>query len=171
MMKLGDLLVPGFIAAMLAVGVVAIYKLGESDGAAEVQSQWDEQTKLRDAAFNKLTGEYAQLQLQHTRKVEELTNELQTSQSQHEATLLRYRDDHAKRLLLAEDRAGVYQRQASGSAVEQQRLARHAAELDRTLEEGRSLVRDLRQTLGQREVTIKALGGIILNDRTLLESH
>lgn len=169
-MKIGDLLVPGFIAAMLCVGLVAIYKLGESDGAAEVQSQWDEQTKLRDAAFNKLTGEYTQLQLQHSRKQKELTDELALANAQHEDELSRYRSDYSGRLLLADSRATAYQRQASGSAVEQQRLARHAAELDRSLEEGRSLVRELRQTLGQREVTIKALGGIILNDRTLLES-
>lgn len=169
MIKLGDLLIPGCIAAMLAVGVMAVYSLGSADGSAKVQSQWDKDAKLRAEAINKLRGEYTVLQAQHKQRVEELTSELQTSQSDFAATLLRIGDDHAKRLQLATSRADVYQRQARGSAVEQEHLARHAAELDRTLEEGRSLVRELGETLRQREVTIRALGGIILSDRTLLE--
>ena len=171
MIKIGDLLVPIFVAAMLGFGVMATYKLGEAHGSSAVQKKWDKETDLQDAAINKLAGEYSVLQSQHKQKIKELTNELQASQSEYEAALLRNRDDYAGRLQLATTRADVYQRQARGSATEQERLARHAAELDRTLEEGRSLVRELGETLRQRDITIRALGGIIAADRTLLSEN
>lgn len=171
MFKLGDLLIPGFIAAMLVTGVIAVYKLGESSGATKIQTRWDAESDLRDAAMNKLQGQYDVLSSQHKERVGELTLELQTNQSEYEATLLRHRTADAQRLQLATSRADVYQRQARGSAVEQERLARHAAELDRSLEQGRSLVRELGETVRQRDVTIRALGGIIAADRTLLSEN
>lgn len=171
MIKLGDLAIPLFVAAMLVVGVVAVYRLGEKTGTAEVQNQWKKESGLQEAAMNRLQGEYDVLQTQHQKRVGELSRELQNSLSEYEAALHRDRATHAERLLNAETRASVYQRQARGSVTEQERLARHAAELDRTLEEGRALVREFGETLRQRDITIRALGGIIAADRTLLSEN
>lgn len=162
---------PLIIAGLLAGSVALVYKVGKLNGVAEVTREWVADNALRDAAMNQLRGEYDVLQANHKQRVGALTLELQTSQSEYEAALLRDRATHAERLQLATSRSDVYQRQARGSAVEQERLARHAAELDRTLEEGRGLVREFRETLRQRDITIKALTGIIAADRTLLSEN
>lgn len=163
-------LVVGAIALAIGLSYRMTYQVGVLNGAAEVYSAWADETKKRDAEINKIRGELNQLTKQHAEKQREFEDELAASALAHENELSRYRREYDERLLLANNRAGVYQRQARGSEAEREDLARHAAELDRTLEEGRSLVRELGQTLRQREVTIRALGGIILNDRTLLET-
>lgn len=159
------------VALVAAIGLTywQTYRLGSHAGKSSVYAEWAVETEQREATINKLQGKFDLLQLQHRAKEEELTHELALSNARLENELSRIGSEYAGRLQQSDKRADVYQRQARGSALEQERLARHAAELDRSLEEGRGLVRELGETLRQREVTIRALGGIILNDRTLLE--
>lgn len=168
---MNKLLLAGATALAFGLSYYMTYLVGHDNGANEITALWEEDKNQRAAEVNKLKGEIAQLQLQHSKVQEELTRELQTATDSFNVAILAARDEFAARLSDSETRAGVYQRQARGSAAEQDRLARHAAELDRSLEEGRALVRELGATLRQREVTIRALGGIILNDRTLLENQ
>lgn len=165
---MGKLFWAGVLAGLVVISYVYTYKTGENAGSNAVSLQWAEENGLRDAAYKKLEDENAAQQAVHTQRQKELSDELATSTAAFQATLDGYRTDYADRLQLATTRAGIYQRQARGSAVEQERLARHAAELDRSLEEGRALVRELGATVEQRDRTIQALGQLILNDRTLL---
>lgn len=167
------LLWAGVFTGMLIASYVITYKHGERDGSEATQKLWSAENALRDEAYKKVQDVLAETQAVHAKRQKELSNELATSTAAFEATLAGYRTDYDNRLQLATSRAGVYQRQARGSAIEQERLARHAAELDRSLEEGRGLVRELGETVRQRDRTIKALGQLILNDRTLLtgETH
>ena len=157
----------GLLAALIAGTYAMAFKYGEFTGSTEVSTQWKKENDDRDNAYTALEKKNASEREAHQQREKELGDELKQAELDYETTLTGYRTDYASRLLLAEGRAGVYQRQARGSADEQQRLARHAAELDRSLEEGRALVRELGETLGQRDRTIHALGQIILNDRTL----
>lgn len=164
---------------VLAVGVLALavslsyywtYSNGKDAGAKKVYGEWAQHELVRGEAINKLRGELDVLVAQHKKAQEDYESQLAAATAQYEADLSGYRDEYDRRLQLADQRTGVYQRKARGSEAEREDLARHAAELDRSLEEGRVLVRELGATVRQREVTIRALGGIILNDRTLLES-
>lgn len=157
----------GLLAALIAATYGLTYKYGELGGATSVSAEWAKENKRRDDAYSALEQELAAKTAAHQTREKELGDELVAANETFQATLDGYRTEFAGRLLSSETRAGVYQRQANGSALEQQRLARHAAELDRSLEEGRALVRELGETLGQRDRTIHALGQIILNDRTL----
>lgn len=159
------------LAVAIGLSYLQTYNVGHNAGANKVQAAWDKVEGERAEAINQLKGEIAQLTKQHAAKQKELEDELELASVRFEGELSRYRREYDERLQLANNRAGVYQRQARGSEAEREDLARHAAELDRSLEEGRALVREFGETLRQREVTIKALGGIILNDRTLLESN
>lgn len=159
-------------AVALVIGMgVSLVKIGHLRGATEIQEKWDKDVLAREKAMSKLQGEYNVLQDQHTTKVQELDYELQASSAKHEATLAGYKSDYDKRLQLANGRAGTYQRQAQGTAVERDSLAKHAAELDRSLEQGRSLVRELRETVGQRDATIQSLGKLIKADRALFNGE
>ncbi|MNQ59263.1 hypothetical protein D3C85_734950 [compost metagenome] len=170
---MGKLFWAGALAGLLLASYAFTYKHGEQAGAAKVSADWAGENTRRDEAYAKLKKENADLQTAHTQRQKELSDELAASTATFQATLDGYRIDYDGRLQLATTRAGVYQRQARGSATEQERLAKHAAELDRSLEEGRALVRELGATVEQRDRTIRALGQLILNDRTLLsgETH
>lgn len=155
------------IAGLVVISYGMAYKYGQLDGATTVQADWDKENKRRDDAYAALEKEKAAMMAAHQKRESELGEELRATTEQAESAIAIALNDFAGRLLLSESRAGIYQRQANGSAIEQQRLARHAAELDRSLEEGRGLVRELRETLGQRDRTILVLGQVILNERNL----
>ncbi len=157
-----------FLAASVTGAFALTYKLGTVNGAFVVQAAWDDAEKKRKVAIGKLETEYAVLESTHTTKVKELTDALQRSSTEYETALAGYRADFANRLQLATSRSGVYQRQAQGTAAERDRLAKHASELDRSLEEGRGLVRELRVTLGQRDATIEQLRELILSQQSML---
>ena len=77
--------------------------------------------------------------------------------------------DYDKRLLDSRTREGVYKRQAEGSSSEQQRLAVHAAELDRSLVEGKEVARQLAATVRLRDAEIIALANVIRAYETMLK--
>lgn len=164
-------LAAGAFALAVGLSYFLTYNAGETSGENKVQKKWDQAEDIKRTEIDTLKGEISVLVKQHKAAQEKLTDELALANARFEDELSGYRRDADSRLQQSNNRADVYQRQANGAASERDRLARHAAELDRSLEEGRALVRELGATLRQREVTIKALGGIILNDRTLLESE
>lgn len=164
-------LVAGAFALAIGLSYWQTYNVGVNAGAKEVQGRWDVESKKQSDALAAYQKANAKLIGAHETRHKLLEESLEEQDRRYTAHLLLLESDYASRLQLSETRASVYSRQARGSATEQERLARHAAELDRSLEEGRALVRELGATLRQREVTIRALGGIILNDRTLLESE
>lgn len=169
MMGMVERFVIAFLVACLLIGSYGVtYKYGDVIGSRRVSAQWAADTEKRNKAMNQLQGKYNVLQSQHQAKVEELTRDLQTSAAEHQATLDGYRTDYDQRLQLATSRANVYQRKARGSEAERNALAEHAAQLDRSLEEGRKLVREFGETVRQRDRTISALKQMVLNDRTLL---
>ncbi|MNO13163.1 hypothetical protein D3C76_27910 [compost metagenome] len=158
-----------FLLACLFIGSYGVtYKYGDVIGSRRVSAEWASDTEKRNKAINELQGKYNVLQDQHKAKVEELTRDLQKSADEHQVTLDGYRTDYDQRLQLATSRADVYQRKARGSASERDALAEHAAQLDRSLEEGRKLVREFGETVRQRDRTISALKQMVLIDRTLL---
>lgn len=167
---MNKVLVAGAIALAIGLPYYQTYRVGSLHGGQAVQEQWLEKEQARTAEVLAVKEKLNQLVLAHQLKEKEYADAIQQAEKDAQDRVAAVHSDYAKRLLLAEDRAKVYQRRANGSQAEREHLARYAAELDRTVEEGRSLVRELGETIRQREVTIRALGGIILNDRTLLEA-
>lgn len=145
-----------------------IYVSGSKHGASVVQAQWDEQQKADAQAIQALRDEYALKEEAHRIENRKITHELAEAQKTYEVTLAEQRAEYDRRLQLSTNRAAIYQRQAESGAAQCRSLASHAARLDQTLEEGRSLVRELRDTLGLRDRQLILLGQQILNDRVLL---
>lgn len=155
--------------ATLALLVLFLCGYSYKCGINNTKSKWDaEKAEVQDYVL-KLENEYLFLIAEHERSVEELEEEARRNKEEFEAALVRANDAYTDRLRSTEQRASVYQRQAQADATERRNLANHAAELDRTLEEGRHLVRQLRTTLRQRELEIGRLGQQILLDRSTLE--
>ena len=157
------------VVAATALTLWGTYYLGSSSGKDHVQQQWDAQ-KVKDLqAANKLRDEYRLRESKYQQTITTVESELRNAQTQHQSELSRLTAEYTGRLLKSEGRVGVYQRQAQGSAADRERLASHAAQLDRSLEEGRQLVAELRATVGLREEQLKSLAAQIRADRELTQ--
>lgn len=148
-----------------------IYNTGSAHGASVVQAKWDKQQKANDQAIQALKDEYASKEETHRNENRKITHELAEAQKSYEVALAKQRAEYDRRMQLSTNRATIYQRQVESGAAQCRSLASHAAELDRTLEEGRSLVRELRDTLGLRDRQLILLGSQIKADRAILESN
>lgn len=153
----------------IAVAVVALFGSGWYFGSsrAETAAELTAANKALDSSrqIKKLQADLQTASVVHTTEMQEIRDAWTEAQKAYTLDVAGIRADYEHRLLLSTTRAGIYQRQAKGSASEQERLAAHAAELDRSLEEGRQLVGELKATIGQRDSAIRALGSMILTDR------
>lgn len=138
-------------------------------GANSVQVQWDKEKAEHAQAIEDLKQEYADKEEAHRAENRRISSELSQANLDHANAVAALRLDYAQRLRNVEQRAAIYQRQAQGGAAERGDLADHASRLDAALEEGRSLVRELRETLGLRDRQVQSLSNQIRNDRALFE--
>lgn len=164
-MKIEWILIPVFLVGLLGLSA----KVGNMAGMAEVHSEWKLEKDATAKEVSRLKEVIAGKEAAHKTLSEKNSDELARTQEEHAKALAALRTDFAERLLTSTSRATAYERLSRGTATERDRLVQHTAELDRTLEEGRSLVRELRQTLGQCEITVGVLGTQILLDRDLLK--
>lgn len=149
----------------------AIYRHGYTNGANKIKVQWQQEQAEVQNAFTGLLIKTAKLGEAHRLEQEKITNELQKLRETHVSDLAQQRSAYEQRLLQSSRRAAVYERQAQAGEDSRRDLASHAAELDRTLEEGRELVKELGTTLRLREDQLKLLGEQMLNDRRFVEGQ
>lgn len=159
------------LAIALVVAFGAAVKWGDSIGETRVRKEVAEERLSTSQKINDLQADLLAASAVHAKEMQEIRDEWSKSELDHLSNVAGIHAEYAGRLQLSEKRADVYQRQARGSTIEQDRLAKHAAELDRTLEEGRSLVRELREAIGQRDSAIRALGSMILTDRKFFSAE
>ena len=136
-------------------------------GQRDIQEQWDAERATYKKAMDTLKDQYATLESKVRIDNQRNSGELAEKELSHAVILARLNSEYAGRMQLAEQRASRYQRQAQGGAVEQANLARHAARLDRSLEEGRRMVAELSATLRQRDDQLRAVSKQLENDRNL----
>lgn len=156
------------VAALLVA--LTVYAFGYNEGVDVTQSKWDaaKQTQQREDA--RIEGEIAQREREHAQDVSDLQTQLNEADTVMELRIADISASYSQRLHLSEARAARYQQMAATDPAQCRSLASHATELDRTLEQGRSLVQELGATLEQRESQIKVLGAQILADRKLMDN-
>jgi cell division protein FtsB len=146
----------------------AIQHLAYQDGAASVQSRWDTETARRDLITEQLKSKNEKLSQENKDLTAGIATNLENANVAHAKVIAGVRAEYTDRLRKSEARSGIYREQAEGGATQCRRLASHATELDRSLEEGRSVVQELRTTVGLRDQQLEQLGRQILADRALL---
>lgn len=151
---------------MTASGIYGYHKRSN-----EVAAERAEETKVRQEQeillLNKMRGQEANHQVEVLR----LTGDLRNAEKKYEEVLRTVKRDYDNRLLQSKARSSVYERQASAGTFECRSLGSHTTELDRTLEEGRYLVEELRATLELRENQLIQLGNQISADRKVLNNE
>jgi hypothetical protein len=93
---------------------------------------------------------------------------LKDAEAEYEQAIADLRTDYALKLQSSDNLATSYHKWAEANSGEQSRLADHAANLDRSLTEGRELVKKFRIALGKCERDLKELGKQIAIDRDLI---
>ena len=156
------------VAALAAFIVYSIFNVGVAIGSARVQASWNAQKEADQQRIDDLKEEIKQQEAIHQTDTTRISDELAEAKQKYTEDLADLRSEYEQRLRSSGNRADHYQRQARGSAIERDNLASHAARLDASLEEGRSVVRELRATLGLRDDQLKALADQIKADRQLL---
>lgn len=148
-----------------------IYDSGSRSGASAVQQQWDAEKEEILRKKDELIAKYDEKEKAHREENQRINHELAEAKRKYEVDLADQLREYSERVRSSEARADIYQRQARSGSIESSRLASHAARLDSALEEGRQLVRELRQTVGLRDRQIKLLSAQIKADRALLNEE
>lgn len=161
---------------VLVVGIAgwSLYSLGSSNGEAKVYAKWESQ-KLKDAEYiAELRETISELEWNHRQETTRISYELSQANEAHARSVAALDAEYALRLSDSEKRAEIYQRMSDSGSTQSANLASYAAQLDRSLEEGRRLVKEFRATLEQRDQQLRLLGQQILSDRQLtggLDGH
>jgi hypothetical protein len=144
------------------------YWKGFSSGSISVQRSWDKERSVLLAAAMKVEQDNRKKEEAHRTVTLALESSLKEAEAQYEETIAVLRSDYAKRLQSSDERAARYRGWSEASSGERDRLADHATNLDRSLTEGRELVKEFRVALGKCERNLKALGEQITMDRDLI---
>lgn len=153
---------------VLMLSCVLSFKAGWNRGTDHIQTKWDAEKIATRLKITRLEQEYSAYEETHKETVRGIAQVLQNYKRKYQDELALIESEYADRVLSSEERANVYKRQSEAGAIERRNLADHAARLDRSLEEGRRLVRELRSALRQREQELGILGSQIKADRQLL---
>lgn len=155
---------------VLALGAVlwSIYSIGSGNGAAGVQAQWDKARLKEQAQIEKLERMIAIKEATHRQQSTRISYVLSTANENYARSVAVLDNELSLRLRDSEGRAARYRAMSESGATQSANLASHAAQLDRSLEEGRRLVKEFRATLEQRDAQLNALGQQILTDRALI---
>lgn len=158
------------LAGVIGAGVIlaSIYFAGVHEGKSSVQDLWDAETQRRKGAQALLEVKEQEALAKHVAATKNIAEELN-----HENQLLKERNaaaltDYANRLRNSEERANRYSKQAEAGTSECRSLASKSAQLDRTLEEGRILVIELRDSIELKDKQLMLLGKQIESDRATL---
>jgi hypothetical protein len=159
----------GLPVIILVIVAAAIYNYGSKQGAADVQAAWNADKLQHVLEVELLQERIASNESLHRAQTAAIADDLAQAEANYARQLASIEHSYALRLRNSADRGAIYERMSSAGAAERSYLASHAAELDRSLEQGRRLVGELRSTLIQRDEQLRRLGEQLHADRQLME--
>ena len=160
----------GVILLLYGIGV-SIYSTGKQAGIDEVSKEWTQEKLAYQDEILRIKTLNAGLEQDFENREAEVNKELRNVKASYERTLASNASEHAARLRNHQERADLYERKAQGSEVERRGLASHAAELDRSIVEGKQVAAELAATVRLRDEQLILLGSQIKADRAILESN
>lgn len=147
-----------FWVALVLVCISATFYVGYSAGSAEVRQQWVAEQKANTAKANELKVNYEEQLNEYRQKTDSLSKEIYDTRTQYDNRIATIKSDYTNRLLNSEQRASVYKRMSEAGKCTSDDLSAYTAKLDRSLTEGRELVRELRELIKLRDQQLNQLG-------------
>ena len=157
-------------AVACTVALLWAYIAGVDAGKTAVQKDWDKQVAEQSAVAAKLKQQIEVAESIHRTKEKESTHALAEARRIAEVAVANQRAEYERRVQQSSERTTEYVRMAEAGKAERGNLARHTAELDRSLEEGRQLVQELRTVVELRDSQLTEVGQQLLQTRALLEA-
>lgn len=147
-----------FWVALVLVCISATFYVGYSAGSAEVKQQWVAEQKANTVKVNELKVNYEEQLSEYRQKTDSLSKEIYDTRTQYDNRIATIKSDYTNRLLSSEQRASVYKRMSEAGKCTSDDLSAYTAKLDRSLTEGRELVRELRELIKLRDQQLIQLG-------------
>ena len=147
-----------FWVALVLVCTSATFYVGYSAGSSEVKQQWAAEQKANTAKANELKVNYEEQLNEYRQKTDSLSKEIYDTRTQYDNRIATIKSDYTNRLLNSEQRASVYKRMSEAGRCTSDDLSAYTAKLDRSLTEGRELVRELRELIKLRDQQLNQLG-------------
>lgn len=105
----------------------------------------------------------------YNENMQALSIDLTETRLRYENSINQLKSSYTDELLKSEQRAELYKRLSQSDQAKQRDLAIHTARLDRSLTEGRELVKQLTETIRVRDNQLRALGVYIQESSNLYE--
>ena len=158
----------GLPVIIMVIALVMAYKVGSNSGADGVQADWDAAKLRHTQELAELESLNDEREAAHRRQSARYSEELALAERNHLLAMRDLERDFAERMRDSERRAAAYERMSGSGATERANLAGFAAQLDRSLEQGRLLVGELRSAVVQRDQQLQLLGEQLHADRRLI---
>lgn len=155
------------LAGTLAVGLIYgsctyIYNCGYDSGS-------NYQIKKNQEHINNVLKENRIKENQYRNEVEQINLELQKTKDYYANYINSLSGSYNNELQSYKNRLRTYERSSSAGRTQCKSLASYAAKLDRSIVEGRQVVKELRGTIIQRDNQIRQLANYINSSRKLYE--
>jgi hypothetical protein len=160
------------VPALLVLGVGywiadSLIEIGED----RVQTKWDKDVAEQKANLHKREQKVRENERKYRGEIEILKDQVISDRLAYERQLADSRVALAGQLRKSEGRASFYVQLSEAGATERANLASYAAQLDRSLVEGRQVVEELRATVIQRDKELRTVGEQLEADRKLIGVH
>lgn len=144
------------LIGVTVLGAVASfsYSLGQKD----IQEEWQKETIKYQNEILKVEEIHKQALQEYINKNNNLQREIVNVKKDYEAKLRNINDEYSVRLSESEQRAKVYKRMSEQGKCQSPDLSDYTAKLDRSLTEGRQVVKLLRETLELRDNQLRQIG-------------
>lgn len=150
---------------VVAVGMIIIFLCGMKIGADRESIKYSKEKMRIYEQTAELIQQYRERVEEHAKKQLDLIQELNDAKQRHQTIVSNLRSEFSDRMLESENRGKIYRNRAEAAGAECRALAEHTARLDRSLTEGRELVKEFRADLEQCRVAAQHFTDIIQNDR------
>jgi hypothetical protein len=161
----------GVPALILAGGAYWVVDSLIDVGEARVQAKWDKDIAERNSKIRELEQKVKRNERAYRAEVDVIEAKVVSDNLAYERKLADSRIALAGQLRRSEGRAAFYVNLSEAGATERANLASYAAQLDRSLVEGRQVVEELRATVVQRDSQLRAVGEQLEADRKLIGVH
>lgn len=150
---------------VVAVGMIFIFLCGIKVGADRESTKYSREKIRIYEQTAELIQQYRERVEEHSKIQANLLQELNNAKQKYEIHVTNLRNEFSDRMLESENRGKIYRKRAEVAGAECEALAEHTARLDRSLTEGRELVKEFRADLEQCRVAAHHFTDIIQNDR------
>lgn len=156
---------------ILAVCPIILFGLGYLSGSAVTENKYLKKLKEQADYIEKKRIEYRQETEQHQKNQVLLRDEIYELQKKYDSDVVTLKSDFVNRMLESEKRGDIYRARFEAESAECRDLSQQAARLDRSLTEGRELVKELKRSVEQcRMIAVKNIE-FLINDRNHLNGN